>query len=469
MAQEKPARIFTEGVTYYKQSDYRSAETAFRRFLKAVPEDHPLVPVVKLTLGKALMGQDRSAEAVPYFHDYITAFPDSGEGLYRYATALFFSSDLQGCLPYFERAARLDPDRARSSLYYTGIANLKLGRTARGRSALSLIVAKAPDSREAESARAILDLIDVAARESAETYGRPDKEKPWSLGLSVGVEYDDNVVLLPDFVANLPADISSKDAWRVVHSIDGGYEWRPKDGHSLGVNVNHTGTHNDHLSDFDVDIVAGDVYWKYSTAPFQVRVTGCASYAWVASSGYNNNISIGPGLSYQPTSWTWTDADYHFGKRNFFDTPVDAREERDADYHYLSLKQNFLFPSLLIRNCKTFFSLGINYTINNTVGSSMQYEAIGETLAFQQEMPLDITLMCIYAFRNVRYDNANARSISNERRLDDEHQLKVKLAKKITEELTAYAAYRLYDNDSNIEDYYSYDSNIYSFGLNVNF
>jgi hypothetical protein len=99
----------------------------------------------------------------------------------------------------------------------------------------------------------------------------------------------------------------------------------------------------------------------------------------------------------------------------------------------------------------------------------MQYEAIGETLAFQQERPLDITLMCIYAFRNVRYDNANARSISNERRLDDEHQLKVKLAKKITEELTAYAAYRLYDNDSNIEDYYSYDSNIYSFGLNVNF
>jgi len=71
-----------------------------------------------------------------------------------------------------------------------------------------------------------------------------------------------------------------------------------------------------------------------------------------------------------------------------------------------------------------------------------------------------------------KYDNGNIRSATNEKRNDTGQTVTANVFKKLDmllKNLSSYAGYRWFKNDSNIRNYYSYSSNTYSGGLTLNF
>ena len=110
-----------------------------------------------------------------------------------------------------------------------------------------------------------------------------------------------------------------------------------------------------------------------------------------------------------------------------------------------------------------------NQAINRPDGSSFDNDAAGGTLLFQQGLPWDLTFLGTLSYRDISYDNPNVRSAAGDKRSDDEMVVGLRLFKKITDNLTAYAGYRHFDNDSNISDFFEYSSDVYSVGLRVDF
>ncbi len=152
-------------------------------------------------------------------------------------------------------------------------------------------------------------------------------------------------------------------------------------------------------------------------------------------------------------------------RTRYYDDPVLPEENRDADTHWFGVRQNVSFPGLVARGLDTFFSVTLLHSINNASGSSYDHDATGGTLLFQQDFPWDLTFQASVTYRDISYDHPNVRSPIGEARSDDETTWNLKLFKRITDSLSAYAGYRHYDNRSNLGAFYSYGSEVWSIGL----
>ena len=480
-AGENAQDLIDRGAILNNEGKFQEAEETLRKALETLSPDDSIVDTVRYELGKSMLGQRRFDEALSFLKPYYEKHTDEPSAIYNYGLALLFTGNPQEAIGLFTQSAEKDPRLAPSALYYTGIAYLKLRKPEQAAAAFQMVVERAPQSAVAESARVLLAEMIALVRETiqdvekrrqalaAAVPKRPTKEKPWSISASLAYEYDDNVALIPDSTVTLPEDISSMDAWRWVYSLGGAYEFYRNKDHRLGVNLGYTGTNHRHLQSFDVDTVSASLPWKYIIAPFQIRLTPYGSYTWVADDRYSWSYGLGPGISYQPTSWTWTDFDYSFGQSKYFRTSPTPEEDRDSDSHYFSLRQSFSFPDLLLKNYNSFFSLGLNYAFTNADGSSYDYDATGGTVLFQQGLPWDLTFLASFSYRDISYDNPNIRSAENEKRSDDEQTINIRLFKKIGDYLTAYAGYRYYDNNSNISDFFEYSSSVFSLGIRVDF
>ena len=471
-----PHTAFSRGVLHYVQGDYALAETDFRKALKETPSGHCLVPAVRHHLGKALMARKRYKEAAAHLRPLTEVCPENAKAVHTLALALFFSEAYEECPVLFEKAARLDPALSNEALYYAALAHLKLGNTEKGHAALRLLSERSSAAREARYAEPILAFLDGALRPGSQEGNRTQaagtapppqrrEEKPWSLFLSMGMEYDDNVSLIPDSTVTLPEGISSRGAWRFVTSAGGSWEFLRTRAHRMEVDLSYSGTGNRHLSSFDVDTVSLGVPWRYTFAPFQVRLSPRISQTWVASERYSWSWGLSPGFSYQPVRWTWTDLNVSLSESSYFKAPPDSEEDRDALSQWVGLQQSFSFPDLLLAGKTSFFSVGASFDANQADGSAYDNRALGGSLVFQQGLWWDMTLLAQGSYREIHYENPHVRSPEGEKRSDDEVSASVRLFKKIRNDFTLYAGYRWYENDSNLSRFYEYQSDVFFFGL----
>ena len=482
-AQAPSAQSFLRGLEQYRAGDFEAARTEFAALLAQIGPDHPMAPEVRHYLGKSLMGQQRFDAAAEHLKASYEARPGSARSAQACAEALFFAGSYEECLPVFEKAAALDAQTGIKALYYTGIAQLKLGRTDKGVSALRTLVRKVPGTREAASATEILAAVEDAfnqAAAEAETRQqavvkaaprRPTREKPWNLTLNMGLEYDDNVSLIPDSTAQLPGDVSSKGNARLVHSLGGAYRIIDQGPQSVELSASYAGSKHKDLEDFDVDTVGGGALWRYTLRPYQFRTGAYVSRTWVDGDARNWTYSLAPGFSWQPRRWTWTDLDYRYARTVYDDEPptANADENRDAHTQDLTARQSLSFPGLLLKGYSTLFSLAITAETSDTTGGAYEYDALGTTVSFQQGLPFRVVLVTAYTYREIDYDNANTRSTNGSAREDRENTFNARVYKKITDRLSAYAGYRKYDNDSNIPDFFQYESDVWAGGVRFDF
>ncbi|HRR42463.1 MAG TPA: tetratricopeptide repeat protein, partial [Syntrophales bacterium] len=417
---------------------------------------------LRYRLGQVRMRQGKYTEAIGNLEAYYRLKPDRAPVAYHYATALFFAGKYQESIPLFEKALSLDGSRGSKARYYLGMAKYLSGNPGEGIGDLGKVRETAPQSAEGKSADRILATLEGAfgeifgmERQAAVTAvtGRPTKEKPWAVSLSLGMEYDSNVGLIPAEQTR-PEDVSSTTDWRTVYSLSGVYEFVNTGRHFAGVNIGAYGTTQMKNNEFNVESGILSLYYKTNLADrFQFRITPFISKTLLNVASHNWSWGATPGVSYQPAEWTWTDLNYTYAKAEFTDAPQYAEENRSGKNHTVVLKQNFSFPSLLLDKRNTYFGAWLFYGKSDTDGASYVNYNNGAGVQAQQEFPLDFTVLLSYVYGKTRYENANIRSVTGEKRDDSSHTLTANVFKKLDmllKNLSAYAGYRWFKNDSNI-------------------
>jgi hypothetical protein len=465
----------------YAEQRYDAAAKYYQFVLKLERRNPSLCAYVKYRLGRVQLIQGKSAEALTNMEEFYSQKPDDPFVVHDYAQALFYNKKYKEAIPVFEKAASLNENFATESSYYIGASKIALGEISEGAKILVKIKETDPQSAAAKSADRLLANLEKTLREAAgmeklaavvAVPGRPTKEKPWAFSLSLGVEYDSNVGLIPSQQTR-PQDISNTGDLRAVHSLAGVYEFLNTGKDFAGVKASVYGTSQLHDTMFNVENTLLGLYYKHNMADtFQLRVSPFISRTWLNAASQSWFWGVSPGVSWQPVGWTWTDLDYAYAKVTFLNSPLYQQEDRSGNNNNVSLKQNFSFQSLLVNKKNTYFGVWLNYGKSNTDGSSYDNDSRSIGLQVQQELPQNFTMLFSYAFGKVYFENPNIRSATYEKRNDTGQTLAVNVFKKldmISKHLSAYAGWRWYNNSSNIDQYYSYCSNTYSMGLMLDY
>ncbi|OPY03051.1 MAG: Tetratricopeptide repeat protein [Syntrophorhabdus sp. PtaB.Bin047] len=460
---------------------YDAAARTYETLLKGLDPKSPWTPYVRYRLGSIQLIKGKTAEALPNIEPLARLYPDNAFVAYDYARALFYNKKYKEAVPVFEKAASRQKGFEPGCRYYIGACRIALGDVEEGKKDLKKVVEASPGSAEAKNAQKLLAnveklLEEVSGMERVASVTaaprRPTKEKPWAVSLSLGLEYDSNVGLIPSDQEK-PEDVSNTGDFRVVHSLAGTYEFLNTGEDFAGVRASIYGTTQFRDTLFNVENTLLSLYYKRNFAnTYQFRVSPFVSKTWLKSGPQNWFWGVTPGVSWQPVSWTWTDLDYTYMKQTFLQTPDYPQEDRSGDNSYYTLKQNFSFPSLFINKKNTYFGAWLSYGKSNTDGQSYDNSSQGFGVQAQQEFPEAFTALATYGYTETRYDNANIRSSTGDKRNDSSHILSLNLFKRlnaISDHLTAYAGWRWFKNHSNIREYYSYDSNTYSIGVILDF
>ena len=460
---------------------YDDAARSYEFLLKAIDARSAWTPYIKYRLGRIQLIQGRPASALANMEGFARLHPDNAFVAHDYARALFYNKKYKEAIPVFEKAASGHKNFEPESRYYIGACRIAMGEVDEGKKDLQKVGETAPGSVDAKNAQELLARVEQAL---AEVSGmeklasvtaaprRPTKEKPWAVSLSLGIEYDTNVGLIPS-QQEKPEDVSNTGDWRAVYSLGGVYEFLNTGKDFAGVRASVYGTTQLHDTMFNVENGLLSLYYKHNFADtYQFRISPFASKTWLKDSPQSWFWGATTGFSWQPVRWTWTDLDYTYTKAAFLTTPDYPQEDRSGDNYFFTLKQNFTFNSLLISKKNTYFGIWLNYGKSNTDGSSYDNNSRGFGAQVQQEFPQAFTALLSYGYGKTCYDNPNIRSAALEKRDDSSHILSLNLFKRldmISDHLSAYAGWRWYKNDSNIRDYYSYSSNTYSLGVILDF
>lgn len=94
---------FNQGVTLFKEKDYKGAEVAFRKVISR----HPSNDMVHLLLGDVLMQLDLPEEAIAQFREVIRLTPKNVDAHLRLGTALIKQNNLEEAIAAIEKARDL--------------------------------------------------------------------------------------------------------------------------------------------------------------------------------------------------------------------------------------------------------------------------------------------------------------------------------------------------------------------------
>jgi tetratricopeptide (TPR) repeat protein len=246
------------------------------------------LPDVDLYLGIArfsagdLAGAEQSL-AVAAEHD--PARPELH--LYRGLILLRRAEATEAAAAFHRAGSRESDEIAPAAAYFEGVAWAAAAERRQAEDALHRVGELAPDSEWA--AAAAERLADLPANHEAE----------WWITLTVGVEYDDNVVLRGSGVP-LPEEIADQEDWRGVWRLNAGRRWYPGDRWSLGAMASYAGNAHADLSEFNLHHPALSLWVdrQIGTA-VTARLQGDVDYAWIDGEPYLTSRQLTPAVYYR--------------------------------------------------------------------------------------------------------------------------------------------------------------------------
>ncbi len=454
---------------------------------------------VELYRGVALYHLERYAEASAALvaAEGLTSEP-AELSLYRGLIALR-SGDNERAAPDLEAAALLSPALTEPvASYYAGLAWQGASRRDNARAAFQRVID--------------IDGVDGPwGRQARELLGTTDPF-PYFVRGSVGVEYDDNVILrggVTQFASpDSPSDAGEKD-WRGVWTIDGGVQLLDAGSVGAGITAGYSGNAHVDLGEFDTQYprVGG-----YIVNRFDPQTTGQLRYefgaAWV-----DNDSFLRTQLAEAALSHTWEEAgtsvlvadllwnDLRFPTRDLVSenvggvcTPatttggcgpagLDEGRARDRDGIGVggALEHRYLVPIPEAVNAvfeEVRLGGGYRYRYYVSDGSEWKYMSHILSGALEFEFPLDIRLATRVSYEYRDFANPSTfpdqevdnvpYSLSSQDRQEHEVNFTAELEKDLTENLSISARWSYLDNESN-RRVYDYTRNIVGAYVNVRF
>ncbi|MBI5741646.1 MAG: hypothetical protein HZA16_13140 [Nitrospirae bacterium] len=399
-----------KGVLGLEKGGYSDAEAEFRSALKEKPGDR----VATLYLGIALSRlNDKRAETV-----------------------------LLEALSY-------DPHEARTNLEL-GIHYFNRGEYDAAEDYFENAIKYAPDTEYSEKAEKYL--------RAAEKTGVPRK---WALGISLGEQYDSNVVLGPEN-GELSANISRKSDWRTVFYVKGKYDiFKNQKADAVAGYSFYQSLHN-RLNEFNVTHHILELKGSYRISPaLTLNGSSSAEYAYVDNNDYEYALSVSPSLVVSEGTGLSTEIEYgykrtHFMNSDFF-TDNSDRTGRDNS---VGITQNVPLNDFISAKA------GYFYNEDRTATTLWDYRGNRVFTELRFRFPA-----AVYAGLNGEYYSKkykDSASATGDDRKDRIYTASVSASKIFMERYSVTAAQHYIKDDSNTEAF-AYKRRVTSLFLNVRF
>jgi tetratricopeptide (TPR) repeat protein len=437
LAEETADGFLTQGLAFNNEGEYQKAIAAFKRAL----ELDPAFDDARLNLGIAYFKAQSFDSALATFQQILDQDPNDSSALIFLGLSLQEQEQYEKSIPYFEKAGNLDPDFHQLALFNIGKAHSQLGRNDQANKNWNEAVKADPTSEIAEGAKALL---------KAQSGKKP--QKPWSLSLGAGYEYDDNITVDELNQTTNLADFS------YLFELEGSYKFLKTPKYELEAGYSFFQSVHDDLASFDLQSHIFSLNGSYEWGKLNFGIFNIYNLTNLGADEFLEIYSTSPSVGLAVNEKWFATFTYSYKDTHFFDSPL-----RDAQNHGFALG-NFLF----IMDGKGMIQVGYRFENEITTGPAFDYW--GHYVDSKVQLPLPfskntkISLSYQYFFRDFK----NVTASIGETRDDFRHTIGLGVIQPIYKNIFGKLNYQFIDSTSNLTAS-DFKENIASISLGVSF
>lgn len=442
--------FLARGTKFYLDRKYVEAKEQFAQGVKADDKNAELW----VALGTAHLALKDYQAAREAFSKGIALDPEVPRGKMYLGVTYYLQSNFQEAERLLQEAKAQNPNDALAH-YYLGLV---AARDQRSDYAL----------QELEVAMSLEPGYGPGFKSAIQAAQEPEKRgRPYGISFATGVEYDDNVKVLPNNISAVGMQgfygpyKGHKADMRTPLILRGFWEPLRTPNSALGVRYYAYGGLNYYLDNFNVAEQFGELYYKYKVNRLSITPYYIFDYTWVGGQPWSMFNNAGLRLTLQETPNLSGDLVYMFKAQDYKwlrSRGLPDQINRSGYVNQIGFFQTFSWSKGAVRAgfyWEREVTEGINWTQN------------------VYHFPLEVSLalpwqLSAYGYFEYAYgDYSNRDYIYNQRRRDNLFTIICQLRRPITSWASVIAMYTHSNNDGcNIPDY-RYHRNIYSLLLNV--
>jgi tetratricopeptide (TPR) repeat protein len=416
----------------------RKAVQAFQQAIEVDPESEEAY----LGLGNSYFNLVSYDAATDAFRHVLKINSDNSTALFYLGLSLIQQRKYAESIPYFERAGTLDSDFKQLSLFYIGEAQSELGDLQEASETWKQSIQVNPST---DIARKTGTLVKKLTQEKS--------TKPWSVSMSAGVEYDDNVTVSLQDLA------TGEDDFAYIFDFSGEYKFLETEKFELEAGYDFYQSIYHELSEFDLQSHIFSLNGGYKFENFDVDVFANYNRATLGGEDFMDNYSVAPQIGFFPSEQWYTILGYSFEDFQFFNDP-----DRDGQKHGVGM-DHFVF----FMKRKSYLLFGYRFENRITSGDEFTYNGHFGTIGIKTPLPIwdqKGAFNLTYRYFNKDYRNITP-SLGQERR-DFRHTVEVRLTQPLNEWLEVNLNYEFIDSVSNLQSI-DFTENIASLAFSVSF
>ncbi len=409
-----------------KQGDSARARELIERGLALEPDD----PDLLVDLGVLQLQAGQTAEARQSFDRALAARPDDARAQLFAGIAAYRAGAYADATPHLDRAVALDPTLALQARYYAGLSEAFLGNLPVAEGAFDEIAAQSPQHPLAQSAQRLRDQI-----------RQPEPERPWTLSLSAGGEYDSNPLLSGEAIRR---DEDYRGVWRAR----GSYRVFERGGFTLSTGAEGYWSIHHEEDEVDLQTYLGFLNASYALGPVLLGLNYDFVYTFIDFDNPFRLLNrVTPSLSVREGDIGLTQLYYQFNHFDFYDqnlVPPTQALDLDGHQQFVGLSQYFFLPAPV-----SYVRFGALGDFTNTDGTEFQYMGYELFAGSSLALPFDSQFEVLYRFadRDFDYDSFFPPGEHQHAKI---HRVSLELIKAITPHIDVSLAGSLAFRNSNI-------------------
>ena len=454
LAPEEANARFYLGLTQIRVGEF---DAAIPHLEKALQLD-PSLQHVHYHLGLAYFQEQRYPEALAQLQGAAQFDPQNAPVQFYQGYTLYQLKRFQEALPSFERTLQLDPALALSAQYYRGLTLFALESDTQAREAFETARATDPASTIGQNAQRYLEALKARERD----------RRLWQVEGSVGLQYDDNVILVePNAIA-----ISRQADGSTVFNATGRVFAIRTPLWQAGAEYNFFQSLHFTLHDFDIRNHTIGLFGRLKLEPVTLRLEANYNNTALHDDRFSEAFTLLPSVTIKQTDTLLALVSMQYHPENFFnDVPLGqdaAVRSRDGRNVRVGFDQFWLFNKK-----QSYARAGYHYDTQRSDGSDWDYNGHEVSLEVQTPLWAGITFNVHGGYYRFNYQNVNSFACcvdargglgildanDTQTRTDDRFTAGVALSRDMGPYLTISAGFAHTSNQSNLA-FFDYRRNL---------
>lgn len=437
--------LLAKGNKLYLDGDYSGAQ----RTLQQATTLDPTNPEIRVLLGLSYFVTQAYPEAEKEFAAAVRLDPNVPRGKLYLGVTAFYLGKYQEAQRWLQEAHVLNP-KDPLVLYYLSLVATQRQLPEEAKKRFHEAVTLGPEYQGAFQ----------TYRQRLHRSQKYSPEKPFFVGFSTGIEYDDNFKILPDQI-NMPTGRypGSKGSWRVPIVLEAGYRPLLQDQWQAGLDYAFYSGNNFTIDNFNFLVNHAEIFLQYRQGPFTLRPWYGLDVALKALERYSFFNLAGVVASWQQSELLNLDLTYQFQDRRFR-YPVAGVYNRSGFVNEVGLFQTFFFGN------RAAWRLGATLARELTAGINWDNKNFSVLTDVTVNLPYRLNLWSFFQYS--RYDFDNTDTFAGVRQHQNYYQVSVQLRRPLTNYLDIIAGYTHVSQRSNIGDF-TYDRNVYQLLLSARY